>query len=356
MRDANRTALALAATGLGAWLVVRAARNRHGFDFRGKTALVTGGSRGLGLVLARQLAAAGARIAICARDADELARAHDDLAGRGAHVLSIPCDVSDEGRVREMVAVVRQRLGPIDVLVNNAGTIAVGPWETMRVRDFQEAMANIFWPAVYTCQAVAPEMQARKQGRIVNVSSIGGKVAVPHLLPYCAGKFALGGFSEGLRAELAKDNVAVTTVYPGLMRTGSPRNADFKGQHRLEYNWFILGDSLPGSSMSAERAARQILAACRRGEAELVTTFPAKCATLLHGLFPGLTSDLMAVTNRLLPGPGGIGTRRLKGEDSETALSRSFLTSLTRRAAERNNEITPAEEETVEIITNATGG
>jgi short-subunit dehydrogenase len=153
-------------------------------------------------------------------------------------------------------------------------------------------------------------------------------------------KFALVGFSEGLRTELAKDNILVTTVCPGLMRTGSPHHALFKGQHRAEFTWFSLGDALPGLSMSAERAARQILQACQRGEAEVVLSLPAKLATTFHALFPGLTADLLGLANTfLLPGPGGIGTTRVQGSDSHSPLSPSWLTTLSDRAAQRNNEV-----------------
>jgi short-subunit dehydrogenase len=149
-----------------------------------------------------------------------------------------------------------------------------------------------FWGPLYAISAVVPDMRQRKAGRIVNIASIGGKVNMPHLLPYNASKFALVGFSEGLRAELAKDHVAVTTVCPGLMRTGSPRNALFKGRHRAEYTWFSISDAVPLVSQSAERAARQIIEACKRGDAEVVLSLPAKVASVVHGLFPGLTADL----------------------------------------------------------------
>src|SRR5205809_175543 len=122
----------LAAAGAGAaWLAYRSYRGRHRYEFRNKTVLITGGSRGLGLTLARLFAAAGARLGICARDANELDRAFEDLAARGAHVVTVPCDLTSPSRVEEMVAVVQQRLGPIDVLVNNAGIIQVGPIESM---------------------------------------------------------------------------------------------------------------------------------------------------------------------------------------------------------------------------------
>jgi short-subunit dehydrogenase len=232
------------------------------------------------------------------------------------------------------------RFGRIDVLLNNAGVIAVGPLEDMTVADFESALDGNYRGMVHATLAVLPDMRRRGEGRIVNITSIGGKVAVPHLLPYCAAKFAAVGFSEGLRAEAARDGVVVTTVVPGLMRTGSPPNADFKGRHRREYAWFAIGDSLPITSMSAETAAARILDACRQGTAEITLGWSAWASHKFQALFPGLCADLAAVADRfLLPSPGGIGTASAKGRDSESALTRSVLTRPTREAAAANNEI-----------------
>jgi short-subunit dehydrogenase len=181
-------------------------------------------------------------------------------------------------------------------------------------------------------------MRARG-GRIVNIASIGGQISVPHLVPYAASKFALVGLSEGLRAELAQAGIVVTTVCPGLMRTGSPRHARFKGRHRDEYTWFTLSDALPLLSMSAERAARQIVEACRRGDAEVVLSVPAKLAVTAHALAPGITADLLGLVNRWLPGPGGIGTRRAPGRESQCRWAPSALTALDERAARRYNQV-----------------
>jgi NAD(P)-dependent dehydrogenase (short-subunit alcohol dehydrogenase family) len=340
MSERNREALMWAAAGAGALLAVRAAARKWSeYDLRGKSVLITGGSRGLGLVMAREFASEGARVTICARDAEELDRARADLAERGARVLAVPCDVTERTQVGEMVNVVRDHFGRIDVLVNNAGVIQVGPIEVMTVEDYEEAMLTHFWGPLYTTLAVLPEMRGRRDGRIVNISSIGGKVSIPHLVPYSASKFALVGLSEGLRAELKKDGVVVTTVCPGLMRTGSPRNATFKGQHRAEYAWFSISDALPISAMKAERAARQIIAACKRGDAEVVLSIQAEIVAKFHGLFPALTADLLGLVNYLLPGAGGIGKRRAKGKDSQSSWSPSLLTVLNEKAAARNNEI-----------------
>ncbi len=339
MNQIEKVALTLGAVGLGAWWL---ARRSGRYAFRNKVVLVTGGSRGLGLVLARQLADEGARVAICARDVQELRAASQGLAQRPGEHLALRCDVTDPAHVRELVRTIEAHLGPIDVLVNNAGIIEVGPLETMTREDFEKAFATNFWAAFNTIEAVLPGMRARKAGRIVNVSSIGGKIAVPHLVPYSASKFALVGYSHGLRAELARDGIVVTTVCPGLMRTGSPGHALFKGQHRAEHAWFSIGDSLPLLTLRAERAARQALDACRRGDAEAVLGLPAQVAVKLHALFPNLSENVLALVNRLLPGPGGVGKETRTGQESESRASPSVLTTLSDRAAEQNKELEPA--------------
>ena len=314
-------------------------QSRH-WDLNEKVVLITGGSRGLGLVMAREFATHGARVAVCARDEEDLARVREEFASRGDHFFSAPCDVSDPDQVQSLLSSVEKALGPVDVLVNNAGTILVGPLEHMTLEDFEDVMRVNFWGAVHTTLAVLPGMRRRGQGRIVNITSIGGKVAFPHLLPYTASKFALVGFSEGLRAELAKDGIWVTTVVPNLMRTGSPRNAEFKGNYEQEYAWFTITDSLPGASMRADRAARQIVRACQNGESEVVLGLPAKLAVIANGVAPGLLGDLLAAGNEwLLPQAAGEDTGRHKGYESENSATRSSLTSLTRAAERANNEI-----------------
>jgi NAD(P)-dependent dehydrogenase (short-subunit alcohol dehydrogenase family) len=309
-------------------------------DLEEKVVLVTGGSRGLGLVMAREFATHGARVAICARDEGDLAHVREEFAARGDHFFSYQCDVSDRTQVQAMLSAVETALGPVDVLVNNAGTIMVGPLEHMKLEDFEEAMRINFWGSVYTTLAVLPGMKRRREGRIVNITSIGGKVAFPHLLPYTASKFALVGFSEGLRAELAKDGIWVTTVVPTLMRTGSPRNVDVKGNYQAEYAWFTISDSLPGASIRAERAARQIVRACQNGESEVILGLPAKLAVIANGIAPGLLSDVLAAGNQwLLPSATGEETPARKGHESESSVTRSGLTSLTRAAERANNEI-----------------
>lgn len=276
-------------------------RRRTGW-FRDRTALVTGGSRGLGLLIARELAAHGARVTVCARDEDELARAAESiLDATGRRVAAYVCDLSDPDQVDRLVQVLRDDVGGIDVLVNNAGIISVAPLESLVPGQFEGAMDAMFLGPMRLTLALVPEMRARGEGRVVNVTSIGGRIAAPHLLPYACAKFAAVGFSEGLRAELAGSGVAVTTVVPGLMRTGSHRAARFGGRPEREYAWFAAAASLPLLSMDAERAARAIVRAAARRRAELVLTPAAKAAVLAHGVAPATTVRALTLAARLLP-------------------------------------------------------
>jgi NAD(P)-dependent dehydrogenase (short-subunit alcohol dehydrogenase family) len=338
-RGGSLPVLTAAGLVLGGIALARAARKRRRIDLAGKVAVVTGGSRGLGLVLARELVRVGARVAICARDQLELARAADQLEALGADLLALTCDVTRPEEVEEALAQVRERLGPIDLLINNAGVIQVGPLEAMTPADFEHALRVHFWGPLHTTLAVLPEMRRRRAGRIVNIASVGGQISVPHLLPYCASKFALVGLSQGLRPTLARYGVYVTTVCPGLMRTGSPRNASFKARHRAEYAWFSISDSLPVLSMDAEVAAQRILDACRHGDAELVMPVGTSVAVKLNALFPGVGAALLSVADRLLPRPGGVGTATRRGSESESRWSPSVLTRPTEEAAARNNEL-----------------
>jgi len=209
----------------------------------------------------------------------------------------------------------------------------------MAPNDYQEAMAVHFWAPLLCIERVLPDMRRRGEGRIINISSIGGQIGVPHLVPYCASKFALNGLSQSLRAELTKDGVYITTVCPGLMRTGSPRNAMFKGQHRAEYAWFSILGSIPLVSMNADRAARQIISACRYGRAKVTLSPLAKLAVAANTFAPELVADANSLVASLLPARGGVGRVAVPGRESESSWSPSTLTKLNERAAIRNNEV-----------------
>ncbi len=332
-----RVLLATGAILLAIWLIVRLIRTVS-YPLREKVVLITGGSRGLGLVLARHICARGGNVALIARDAEELARAKSDLATRRSTVMTIQCDLLDSEQIQAAVRRVIDRFGKIDILINNAGIIEVGPQEHLMREDFERAIRLHFWAPFELISQIVPEMRIWGGGRIVNISSIGGKVAVPHMASYSASKFALTGFSDAIRAELARDNIHVTTVAPGLMRTGSHVNAKFKGRHDDEFAWFAASAGAPLISMNADRAARKILAACRRGQPSLTLTFAARKIVLGNALFPNLTGYLMKFVNRLLPGTGGEQGNESRAGSEVPRRTPGWMTKLADRATQKNNE------------------
>ena len=341
MTRTQQTALAAGALAVGGALISRSLRGYRRIDFNGRVVVITGGSRGLGLLLARELAGEGALVTIAAREQAELDRARADLESRGARVDVAVCDVGVREQAEQLVRDAAARHGRIDVLINNAGVIKVGPIDHMEHADFEEAMAVHFWGPLHTTLAAIPLMRQHGGGRIVNISSIGGKIGVPHLTPYCASKFALTGLSDSLRGELARDRIFVTTVCPGMMRTGSPFNAWFKGRHRDEFTWFTISDSLPLASIDGRRAAMQIVEAARYGDPELVITAPAKLAIIANAIAPELLAGAMALANAVvLPDADpAAGTESRSGWQSLSDWAPSKLTRMTERAASDNNEL-----------------
>jgi NAD(P)-dependent dehydrogenase (short-subunit alcohol dehydrogenase family) len=304
-------------------------------------AVVTGASRGLGFLIAKELGRRGHDLVICARDLDALESAAQELVeatGGAAHVQPIRCDISDRAQADRLIEETVARFGRIDVLVNNAGIIQVGPMASMTHDDYEDAMAVMYFGVLYPSLAAIPHLK-ESRGRLVNITSVGGKVAAPHMLPYGAAKFAAVGLSSGMHAELAKDGVAVTTVVPGLMRTGSPTNALFKGDARREYQWFTVADSIPGLSVGADRAARRIVRAAMRRRAEVHLTPTTRLAAMTNGVLPGTTARMLGVVNRLLPDDAD--PRPVPGHQVDMGdMPRWFraVTTLTRRAEVRNRE------------------
>lgn len=329
-----------AAAGLSLFLAGQALyKNLTKYNLRDKVILVTGGSRGLGLVLARQLGERGAKLAICARSIDQLKNAEQELTTKGYPVLSLPVDITSPEEVSEMVKEIIAHYGHIDVIINNAGTIQVGPAETMTLDDFEKAMRTNFWGALYTIYSALPHFLKRGQGRIVNISSIGGKIAFPHLLPYTASKFALTGLSEGLHAELKKKNIHVTTIIPNLMRTGSPMNVVVKGEHEDEYAWFKVSDSSPLLSQKVENAAASIIEALEQNESERILTATAKLSTGFMGLAPSVVTGILSLINEFLPESGADGMKPKKGYEAESTKSKGKISSISDEQAIKNNEL-----------------
>ena len=339
----STTSIMLSLFGAGMLGGLLASRKRSRAQLGGQVAWVTGGSRGLGLEIARELLARDVRVVLSARDAKALERAREQLDADAEQVVLLPCDVTDPAAIQSATKCIVSRFGGIDLLFNCAGVIQVGPLDLLSYADFEKAMQTHFWAPLHTMKAVAKVMrQQGRGGRMVNIASMGGVVAMPHMAAYCASKFALVGLSDAFRAELASYGIQVLTACPGMMRTGSHVNATFKGAHGDEYAWFSASNGVPGLSINAHNAAQAIVEACAQGRNRLDLSAPAHAGRLAQALAPNLLADAMKLLARSLPSvPDTLGQEiLLKGSQARTGAT-DALTKLSDAAAHRNNEIVP---------------
>lgn len=306
-------------------------------------ALVAGASRGLGLLVCRELARRGYRVAGLSRDGSALDRARDTMASWGVDLVPYVADVRDEAGIRQVVAQVERELGPIEASIHVAGIIQVGPMECFDRSHYEEAVDTMLWGPINVTQAVLPGMRARRRGRLGVVTSIGGVISVPHLLPYSTAKFGAVGYTRGLSSELAGTGVTATTIVPGLMRTGSHVQATFVGDAEAEYAWFAPSASMPLVSMNAERAASKMVDGVLAGRRILLLSPLSKIGARAHGVAPTTAGAALSLMSRLLPSaPQGDGGRAtVIGHDARQRLSSRVvegLSTLGTRASARFNE------------------
>ncbi len=325
----------------GAMVALRLLRGRQRVDFEGRVVVISGGSRGLGLCIAREFAKEGCKLALLARDEDELATAQTQLEAMGAQVLTVVADVTDPHDDIAAINRVIERFGSVDVLVNNAGIIQVGPLEHMLDSDFKAAIDVHIWGPLRLTRAALPYLKRSGQGRIVNITSSGGLMALPHMAPYAVSKFGMVGLSDALRNELWKDKIKVTTVCPGPIRTGSHVAAKFKGQQAKEYKMFKTAAVIPGGSVSAVSAARMILDAARFGDPQLTFPLPVFWGSILYRMFPNVAGELLGYMTKFLPGPteGDAGNKTIAGAQMEADVATGRLTEAVDKAAAQNNEL-----------------
>ena len=272
------------------------------FTYRDRVVMITGGSRGFGLALAERLVCEGAHVWILARDNADLGRAHEQLRKiPGGNVNSLVTDVTKPGDLARAFSKAHRRHGRIDMLVNNAGAIAAAPFASTTPEDYEAQLRLHVSAVIFATRLILPYFREGGGGRILNISSLGGKMPLPHMSSYATSKFALAGFSASVATELARENVLVTTAYPGLMRTGSPIQAVFKGDAEAEFARFLAGDIAPLLSLPADRAAREVLTAAARGDAEVVVSAAAKAGAFFFAAFPETYMALAARATAFLP-------------------------------------------------------
>ncbi|MDF5717359.1 MAG: SDR family NAD(P)-dependent oxidoreductase [Rhizonema sp. NSF051] len=195
------------------------------------TVLITGGSHGIGKATALLFARKGYDLVLATRHIESLESVAQEVQNLG-HIAPqiVPCDLRDPLQVDTLVQKALEHHGHIDVLVNNAGIFAEGPVEQFSLSDWHQVIDLNLWGYIHTINALLPHFLQRKTGTIVNVSSIGGKVPTPYLVPYCTSKFAVTGLTEAMHAELKPKGVHVCGIYPNLIKSNFLERAIFRGK------------------------------------------------------------------------------------------------------------------------------
>lgn len=292
------TAALAAGAGLFAAAAVRKARQ---IELRDQVVAITGGGRGLGLAIARRFAARGCRLSICGRDGEVIDRAVAEFRRQGVDAFGMACDPSDAGQAKDFITQTIATFGRIDVLVNNAGQCFVGPAVELAAADMEYALRHIFWVQFHPTMAALPHLRRRGRGRIVNVTSIGGKVPTPHQAAYNAAKHAAAGWTETLAVEVAKENIRVSNVTPPPLDNGAPLHVHFNGDRDAEFEWFARTLTSPTRATDADRAARAVVDAAEFGDAQRAVSPQSWLMQRAHGLMPNVTTALLALVDKTLP-------------------------------------------------------
>lgn len=244
--------------------------------FAGRRALVTGGSSGIGLAIAKELAGAGCRVHIAARRRDVLEQAASSI-GCEAHV----CDVASQTEVAALFGRLRGAGAAPSIVVNSAGISCAGYFRQLAVEDFERTMQINFFGTLYVTREAIGDMIAAKDGCILNVSSVAGLMGVFGMSPYCASKFAVCGFTQALRSEMKPHGVSVCLLCPP--DTDTPM---LQAEAGNPVETRALSNA--GGVLSAERVARDAIRGMRRGSPSIVPGLEATVVTLARRFAPGL--------------------------------------------------------------------
>ncbi|MBW2509842.1 MAG: SDR family NAD(P)-dependent oxidoreductase [Deltaproteobacteria bacterium] len=267
----------------------------------GKVAVVTGAGHGIGRETAVALAEKGCRLAICDVNEAVLEAVRQDLEASGASVSAHVVDVSSRAQVERFASDVVEVHGEAHILVNNAGVTVYASFEEHTIEDLEWILGVNLWGVIYGCKYFLPHLRASGEGHIVNLSSVFGIIAPPLQTSYVASKFAVRGFSESLRAELAEDNIGVTSVHPGAIKTNIIQNARLVTETHAELRDTTqrLFDRL---GTTPDVVAARIVKAIEYNSPRVLITKEARVADALKRLMPATTDGIVArVFKRVTP-------------------------------------------------------
>ena len=252
-------------------------------DFKNKVVLITGASSGIGKQTAIEFAKLGSSIILVARRKNKLEQVENELKQFNVNTLVCVCDVSKKDQVEELSKIVLQKFDSIDILVNNAGFVIYGSVSDLSINEIESQMETNYFGMIYCVKNFLPLMLKKKSGHIVNVASVGASFSVPGVSSYCATKFAMLGFSEGLKHELYGTGVGLTVVSPIMVRTPLFEHPSFTNFSKFS----------TGVSLSSETVAKTIIKASNSSRLEIVVPSVARAAIWFKQTFPFLINPII---------------------------------------------------------------
>ena len=251
-------------------------------DFKNKIILITGASSGIGKQTAIEFAKKGANLILVARRKEKLELVAKELEKFKTSVLVCPCDVSDKDQVKEMSKIVLEKFDSIDILVNNAGFAIYGSVSDLSIDEIESQMETNYLGMVYCIKNFLPSMLEKKSGHIVNVASVAASFGLPGIASYCASKFAMLGFSEGLKHELKNSGIGITVVSPIMVKTNFFDHPSFEKMPKYS-----------PTSLSSKSVANAILKASNSPRLEIIVPSPVRIVVWLKNTFPYLINPIL---------------------------------------------------------------
>ena len=251
-------------------------------DFKNKVVLITGASSGIGKQTAIEFAKLGSNIILVARRKNKLEQVENELKQFNVNTFVCTCDVSKKDQVEKMSKIVLEKFNSIDILVNNAGFAIYGSVYDLSINDIESQMETNYFGMIYCTKNFLPLMLEKKSGHIVNVASVAASFGLPGIASYCASKFAMLGFSEGLKHELSGTGVGITVVSPIMVKTAFFDHPSFEKMPKYS-----------PTSLNSKTVAKAIVKASNSSRLEIITPSIVRIAVWLKHTFPYFINPIL---------------------------------------------------------------